>query len=347
MCRWFAYVSEDEPALLEDILITPINSLSRQISEHYLPKLLPHDHDNLGSSTDKMLKARNSILNMDGCGVAWYSHATEHFVPDTEGSRPAFYKSISPPIHDLNFRHICANTESKAVFAHVRAATSIVQQTNCHPFAFGRHIFMHNGVVANFTDIRRELCDLLDPDVYANVLGSTDSEHLGGLYVTYLTQKAGGGAASWEKTYSETEMAAALEKAVITVLQLQQKIIGAKMGPSSLNLCATDGRRLVTMRFRNHATEQPPSLYYSTVAGTTLNRKYPGHPNKGEKNRHQHKGYSEHGSHVIVASEPTTYDEKEWSLIDANSIVMVDVKGKVGKRKVTYDDGLNAIDPDA
>jgi len=33
---------------------------------------------------------------------------------------------------------------------------------------------------------------------------------------------------------------------------------------------------------------------------------------------------AEHGKHVIIASEPTTFTEHEWELIPANSIVTVD-----------------------
>ena len=67
----------------------------------------------------------------------------------------------------------------------------------------------------------------------------------------------------------------AMRKATGTVVNLQREKLGGKAEPNSLNLAATDGRQLVAFRVRNHATEQPPSLYYSTKAGVTLNRKYP------------------------------------------------------------------------
>lgn len=113
----------------------------------------------------------------------------------------------------------------------------------------------------------------MDDDVYANISGSTDSEHLAALYITYLTD--GRGKASWEEQYSVQQMRDALRKAIDTVVKLQQKKLGAKAEPNSLNLATTDGSQLVTFRVRNHAVEQPPSLYYSTNAGVTLNRKYP------------------------------------------------------------------------
>ena len=91
--------------------------------------------------------------------------------------RPAVYRTIQPPLGNLNFRSICANTETRVCFGHVRAASGTAIATpNNHPFAFGRHIFMHNGAVNHFTEIRRDLCNEMSAAAYANIVGSTDSE---------------------------------------------------------------------------------------------------------------------------------------------------------------------------
>lgn len=71
MCRWFTYISPTEPAILEDLLITPDNSLSHQVHDHYLPRLLPHDPHTLDPKTEKLAAARNSLYNLDGLGIAW------------------------------------------------------------------------------------------------------------------------------------------------------------------------------------------------------------------------------------------------------------------------------------
>jgi glutamine amidotransferase len=42
--------------------------------------------------------------------------------------------------------------------------------------------FMHNGVISDFTPIRRALSAKLSDSSFANVFGSTDSEHLAALY---------------------------------------------------------------------------------------------------------------------------------------------------------------------
>ena len=341
MCRWFAYVSADEPCLLEDVLITPAHGLVHQVSEHYLPRLLPHDPTNITKGT--LIAARNSLYNIDGLGVAWYTTAAAEFNAAVHGARPVAYKTICPPLNDLNFRSLCAGAASAVVFAHIRASSGTpVAAVNNHPFVFGRHCFMHNGVVSGFTEIRRRLCAELGDDAFGGVLGSADSEHVAALYMTYLT--GGRGKESWELEYPAHDMAAALHKAVVKVIEIQQEVLGSRAAPNSLNLAVTDGRRLVAYRFRNHATEDPPSLYYSTTAGTTLNRKYPGHPNGGD-NASATRAAAEHGSHVIIASEPTTFQEEQWSLIPRNSCLIVERQGVMEVEAVPYEDRWNAEDP--
>jgi glutamine amidotransferase len=348
MCRWFAYISPAEPCLLSDVLIAPANSVSKQCSEHYLPGLLPHSKEkDLDQSPDALLRMRNSLLNMDGLGIAWYTNAAASYIKSIEGPRPALYKSQHPPINDFNFRSLCDNTETKCVFAHIRASSgSVVTQVNSHPFVFGRHVFMHNGVVSGFSSIRRDMTDLMAYDAYCNILGSTDSEHAAALYITNLTNH--GGKETWQKRYTLDEMLAALTKTIGQILELQKKKLGEKARPNSLNFCTTDGTKLVATRFRNHVVEQPPSLYWSEFAGRTLNGKFPGNPDSADLvNEHAVMGEEDRiGRHTIVASEPTTYDEKEWQLIGANCALTVDESGTEIERPIEYDKNLNATDPD-
>ena len=90
------------------------------------------------------------------------------------------------------------------------------------------------------------------------------------LYMTYLTK--GGDALSFDKEYPLQDMTDAMHMTVATILGLQHKFFGSKKKPNSLNLCATDGIKLVAYRFRNHHTSQPPSLYYSTKVRPHLRR---------------------------------------------------------------------------
>jgi glutamine amidotransferase len=204
---------------------------------------------------------------------------------------------------------------------------------------------MHNGVVANYTDIRRSMLHLMSYDAFSNVLGSTDSEHAAAMYMTNLTK--GGTNDTWQMEYSLEEMHKAMVQTVMQIMELQHEALGDKKAPNSLNFCATDGSKMVAIRFRNHATEQPPSLYWSEFAGRNLNQKYPGHPDGPHLvNEQAVKGEDEEiGKHTIIASEPTTHDENEWHLINKNCALTVDQFGTETEIPIKYDAKFNAKDP--
>ncbi|EME43642.1 hypothetical protein DOTSEDRAFT_35859 [Dothistroma septosporum NZE10] len=379
MCRWFAYISATEPCLLEDVLISPKHSLVKQVSDHYLPKLLPHGAD---GDSENDVKARNIVMNFDGLGIAWYTSSNADFelgktgqsadgsqkeVPSSldaeswqvvakqqlQGLRPALYKTTQPPRNDSNFLSICANSETKVLFAHIRASSgTAIANINNHPFVFGRHTFMHNGAASDFQAIKRDVVNELSPAAYNSVYGGTDSEqittdnprHIAALYMSYLTNF--GTASTFEHDYPITEMATAMHRAVATIMTIQQKTFGDRKRPNSLNLCATDGIKLIAYRFRNHKTSQPPSLYYSTRAGMTLNRKYPDHAS-GIETPDRWVGLPEehHGKHLIVASEPSTYKEEDWEVIGKNQVLMADADGVFKVEDCPYYEGWDAVDP--
>lgn len=81
----------------------------------------------------------------------------------------------------------------------------------------------------------------------------------------------------------------------------------------------------------------------------TLNRKFEGHPNADIGctfgiAEEQVKKAEEHGKHVIVASEPTTYKKEEWELLPKNSCLMVETDGKVVVEDVEYEESWDAED---
>src|SRR5207302_3168783 len=105
----------------------------------------------------------------DGFGIGWY---------DGEPV-PGVFRSIEPAWNDDNLREITAHVRSHLFFAHIRAAIgSAVQQTNCHPFRHGRWLFMHNGYINKLAVMKRDLVLAVDPSLYADIEGQTDSEVL-------------------------------------------------------------------------------------------------------------------------------------------------------------------------
>jgi len=228
---------------------------------------------------------------------------------------------------------LCRNITATTLFAHVRYATATpVVETNCHPFDFGRHCFMHNGVVAHFDLIRRYLHMLLSQEALDHIKGTTDSETVAALYINHLGPDAP------KKQFTLDEMLGAMTKTIADICRVQKEVLKGPNYPcaNSLNLVTTDGEQLLAVRFINDEHKEPPSLYMSTTAGITLNRQYPGQPdNSADDPNRDLKSPRLYGWHVIVASEPTTFKQQEWELIDKNSAVLVDGTGRVQRRPVT------------
>ena len=153
MCRWMAW--SGQPVSIEELLFRPKHGLIDQSL-----------HSRMGAET----------TNGDGFGLGWYGTA------DTPGT----YHSVAPAWGDANLRDLAAHIESPLFMAHVRATSgTAIQQTNCHPFRHGRWLFVHNGVVDGFHSMRRELMLEVAPELFPDIQGSTDSEVLFHLALTY------------------------------------------------------------------------------------------------------------------------------------------------------------------
>ena len=155
MCRWNAYVGE--PLLMGELLYRTKHGL---IDESL--------HSRMGAET----------TNGDGFGVGWYS------VDDRIA--PARYRSVNPAWNDSNMRELGDHIHTPLFLAHIRAAIgSPVQQSNCHPFRHGRWLFVHNGFIAGLPALRRDLVLAVDSALFNCIAGSTDSELLFYLALTF------------------------------------------------------------------------------------------------------------------------------------------------------------------
>jgi predicted glutamine amidotransferase len=156
MCRWMAYSGKTIP--LELLLFRVKHNL-----------------------IDQSMSARSAKMttNGDGFGVAWYG----------DRDTPGLFRSIRPAWNDFNLRDLAAHIQSPLFLAHVRATSqATVQETNCHPFRFGRWLFVHNGEIAAIEKLRRDLLIDIDPEFFPFVEGSTDSELMFFLALTFGLQ---------------------------------------------------------------------------------------------------------------------------------------------------------------
>ena len=211
MCRFLGY--RGDPIFLDSLLIEPASSLVSQ-----------------------SLAAREAktVVNGDGCGMGWYGGRSE----------PGVYRGTLPAWSDANLASLCHQVSAPMFLAHVRSATSgEVSMANCHPFAAGRHLFMHNGQIGGYDRIRRTIEAMIPDALYARRRGNGDSEAI------FLAALGNG-------------LAADPVTAIATTLR---QCLGAmKEGGIAAALRFTailaDGDSMLAFRWASD--EHPPSLYW-------------------------------------------------------------------------------------
>ena len=263
MCRWLAY---NGPVIqLGPLLFEPDNSIVRQ-----------------------SLQAREGAapVNGDGFGLGWY---------DETDPEPCRYRSIQPAWNDANLRDVTRNLRSRALLAHVRASTGgAVQTTNCHPFQYGRWLFCHNGEIGDFHRIRRSLMLAIDPALYNNVEGTTDSEVLFHLALTFGLEDA---------------PHRALQQAV-SFVEDTARSAGIAAPCVQMTVGITDGDRTYVARYATRG--KPRSLYHSTGV-PALKHLCSGHPDLAE---------IDPGSEVhLVVSEPLDALPGNWARVSPGTFV--------------------------
>jgi predicted glutamine amidotransferase len=156
----------------------------------------------------------------------------------------------------MNLRELAAHVTSPLFFAHIRASSgTAVQQTNCHPFRHGRWLFMHNGLIDRFQELRRDLMLDVDPALFPSIEGQTDSEILFHLALTMGL---------------EDDPPAAMAAAVGLV-----EATGRRRGvehPMQMTVAVTDGVRMWGFRYSSAGSTR--SLFVTTDV-PTLRKLYP------------------------------------------------------------------------
>jgi len=212
MCRWQAY--SGRPIRLEDLLFNAKHSLIDQ---------------------SMCSRSAETPTNGDGFGLGWY------------GTRavPGLFRSIRPAWNDFNLRDLAGQVESPLFLAHVRATSlATVQETNCHPFRYKNWLFVHNGEIFEVEKIRRDLLMQIAPEYFGNILGTTDSEVLFHLALTFGLEKDPLGALQrMAGCVEETAKAAGIAESLWMTLGI------------------SDGKTVWAVRYASD--RQAPTLYYS------------------------------------------------------------------------------------
>jgi glutamine amidotransferase len=272
MCRFTLYLGPE--IRLSSLLLEPSHSLIRQ-STHS--------------------REREEPLNGDGFGVGWYGREL--------AGEPAVFRSITPAWNNRNLHNLARVVASDCILAHVRAATqsSGVNEANCHPFRYRQYLFMHNGDVGNFRQVRRRILASVCDEAFSNVYGSTDSECFFALCIDELLKQPADLAPA-------DKLSAALAAAIARVVALVDAYGDGE--PCYMNCALADGEHAVVSRYTNDRVEHPESLYYFHGAlYPVLNKAAQPAELLG---RHP----------VIVSSERLT-NGPEWITIPNNHLVLV------------------------
>lgn len=114
-------------------------------------------------------RARQSSTQGTGFAVGWYG----------TGDGPGVYQSALAPWDDGGLRNLARHVSSPLFLAHLgsTAAPAVMQ--------YGRWLFVHDGEISRFDDIKPDLLAAINPSLLNALGGSTDSEVLLALAVTF------------------------------------------------------------------------------------------------------------------------------------------------------------------
>lgn len=144
MCRFIAY--QGEPVFVGDIICASANSLVQQ---------------------SRCAQEGKTTKNEDGFGLGWYD----------DQPIPRRYGGVEPAWANDGLSKTCRGVRSAMFFAHVRASTGTATSlSNCHPFSHREWLFMHNGQVGNYQQIRGAIEAMIPARLLRSRLGTTDSE---------------------------------------------------------------------------------------------------------------------------------------------------------------------------
>ncbi|GBG86382.1 hypothetical protein CBR_g41377 [Chara braunii] len=363
MCRWVIYRGPRVP--LEDILVKPSHSSITMATEHYIPNVISE-----GSDIVDLLHVtrRNICVNLDGFGMGWYAgdlDETTESDPAGEGGaeargkaktqhvKPLIYKTIKAPKDDEEVHRIAKEEESGCIFAHNRASSAGAKDViNCHPWSYGRFMWMHNGTIARFSAVRAAMLDEMGPQFADQIQGKTDSECAFFLFLHFLAVALahGKGQAEEEKPFFDAEaalkidttatlLADCMEKTIKKVVKLVDSVCDEecrKRELSSLNFAVTDGVNVVGSRFRDSKMEPPPSLYY---AHGMMCQQPDGSLDFVESDSDGDKLTRA----AIISSEPLINNDAsmdlqvDWHLISANHLAIIDENRDLTVRPISIE----------
>ncbi len=249
---------------------------------------------------------RQSERHPDGWGVAYYLANAPHVI-----------KGASAAFGDQLFKHVSGIVTSETVLAHLRKATQGELSTiNTHPFQYGHWVFVHNGNIANFAELRAPLLARIPPVLRRFILGTTDSEVLFYLILGKMSQRC----ELHRKGFPLSDLAAAASEALAEVTELAGEIHHDTHGPPDLTYLTfvlTNGHAML-------AHQGGKELYVSTHKQRCPERdSCPHFAHECEQPRDD--GFI---SHLVISSEPL-HGDNVWLPLRPTEMIGADARMRV------------------
>jgi len=181
-------------------------------------------------------------------------------------------------------------------------------------------MWMHNGGLGGWKQIKRRLGQHLSDKWYLSVHGGTDSEWAFALYLDTLERMGHNPSSPPAAGFGPTVLRHAMLKTIKQINDFiaeipKDAIREEKVDTRSLlNFAVTDGHSVVCTRYVSSRTDEAASLYYSS--GTTWE-------DKSSKGEYQMDRRDKGADIVLVASEPLTFERESWVTVPTNSILTI------------------------
>lgn len=348
MCRFLIY-SGQSPILLSHLITSPTHSILTQSydSRLRLDTTRPHNGDGFGVGyytanvgTSKRRRGSDATSSTtatrNGSEERVSTAAGRHEDDAVDlGPEPCIFTSTIPAWNCRNLERLASKTVSPLIFAHVRASTEgALSDSNCHPFARGALMWMHNGGIGGWKlGVKRKLVSDINDRWFEGVQGSTDSEWAFALFLDSLERHCAVDPDDTVKQrdgFGHTVLRRAMLKTIERINgyigSLSQEVRTGNDVRSLLNFAITDGKSVVCTRYVSSKTDEAASLFFSS--GTDWKEQIPANrtPNmrpaigKGEyKMERRDKG----ADIVLVASEPLTFERDNWVTVPTNSVLTI------------------------
>ena len=254
-----------------------------------------------------------STLNGDGYGIGWYAE---------EDPLPGVFCSLKPAWNDQNLVQLSQKVSSSIIFAHIRAAgpTTGVSDALCHPFQYGRFLFMHNGCVSGFDAVKRQMLAELDDIPFTVCMDHMciDSAMAFAVFLNHLPRGP-------DAEHSSEEMCLALRRTIESFVEACVKDKRTWGKGMRMNFVVSDGSLVLATRCAFIITKDGelqastcPSLYVCMGS-------YWGPQSSAEEDRTAYRMHYEdpQTKTVLVSSEPLSNSREEWVPMAPQTMLVV------------------------